>query len=102
MTLSWSDPGGATPSEGAIVVMKAGSDPSVGDEIPVDGVEYAASSVWGSAPAIGAGGAKVVFAGGGNSVNVTGLDRKTDDPPSKLIPHHKNSMGLQPDRFAAK
>jgi len=35
MTITWSDPGGATGSEGAIVVMKQGSDPNVGDEVPV-------------------------------------------------------------------
>jgi hypothetical protein len=77
MTISWSDPGGATAFEGAIIVMKEGADPSVGDEIPADGVEYGANNAWGSAPAIGAGGAKVIFAGAGNSVNVTGLADNT-------------------------
>ena len=76
MTISWSDPGGATGAEGAIVVMKPDSDPSVGDEIPVDGndgTSYTPSNAWGSAGTIGAGGAKVVFLGSGNSVNMTGL-----------------------------
>jgi hypothetical protein len=80
MTISWSDPGGATGSEGAIVVMKQGSDPNVGDEIPTDGSDgttYSPSNAWGSAGSIGAGGAKVVFLGSGNSVNVTGLTADT-------------------------
>jgi len=61
-------------------VMKAGSDPNVGDEVPVDGSDatsYSPNSVWGSAGTIGAGGARVVFMGTGNSVNVTDLAPST-------------------------
>lgn len=60
--------------------MKEGADPSVGDEVPVDGndaTSYSPSNAWGDAGGIGAGGAKVVFLGSVNSVNVTGLATDT-------------------------
>jgi hypothetical protein len=80
MTINWSDPAGATAAEGAIVVMKEGVDPSAADEIPTDGfdaISYSPSSSWVSAGTIGAGGARVLFLGSGNSVNVTDLNPGT-------------------------
>ena len=76
LTISWSDASGATASEGAIVVVRAGSDPDT--DIPVDGndaISYSPNADWDFAGALGT--SKVVFMGSGNSVNVTNLANST-------------------------
>jgi hypothetical protein len=65
MTLFWTKGIG----DGSIVLMKEGS---AVDATPIDGVDYTASSTFGSGDVIGAGN-YVVYIGTGTSVHVTGL-----------------------------
>ncbi|MBF0378374.1 MAG: fibronectin type III domain-containing protein [Desulfamplus sp.] len=69
MTLGWTSGNGSN----RIVLVKAGS---AVDSPPVDGITYTANTVFGSGSQIGTNN-YVVYAGSGNSVNITGLNTGT-------------------------